>query len=206
MSGGLFQLLLDLRRKRLDIQLLQQLLHRFGAHAGVKFVLIGLPVLVVLPLAQQGVLFQLGVAGVNHDIGGKIQYLFQHAGAQVQQQAHPAGGPLEIPDMRNGGGQLDVAHPFAAHLGAGHFHAAALAHLALKADALILSAVAFPVLGRPKDALAEQAVALRLQGAVVDGFRFLDLAIAPGTDLVGRSKADLDRIELFIFHSANPLI
>ena len=32
-----------------------------------------------------------------------------------------------------------------------------------------------------------------------------DLAVAPGTDLVRGGKADLNRIEFFIFHSANPL-
>src|SRR5699024_10803469 len=113
---------------------------------------------------------------------------------------------LEVPDVRDRRGQLDVAHALAADLGAGDFNAALVADLALVADALILAAVAFPVLGRSKNALAEQTVALRLQGTVVDGFGFFNLAVAPGTDLIRGGKADLDRIELFISHSANPLI
>ena len=162
LAGGLLQLFLNLNRERLNIQLLQQLLYRLGAHTGIKFILIGFPVLVILPLTQQGVLLQLGVAGIDDDIGCEIQHLFQHTGAQVQQQAHAAAGALKVPDVGNGRSQLNVAHPFAAHLGAGHFHAAALADLALKADTLILAAVAFPVLSGSKNALAEQAVALRL--------------------------------------------
>ena len=111
-----------------------------------------------------------------------------------------AGDALEVPDVGNGSGQLDVAHALTAHLGLGDLYAAAITDLALVADALVLAAVAFPVLGGSKNAFAEQAVAFRLQGAVVDRFRFFDLAVAPGTDLFGRSKADLDRIEIVIFH------
>ena len=70
--------------------------------------------------------------------------------------------PLKYQMWETGRSQLNVAHPLAAHLGAGHFHAAALADLALIADALILAAVALPVLSGSKNALAEQAVALRL--------------------------------------------
>ena len=45
----------------------------------------------------------------------------------------------------------------------GDLDTAAIADLALVADALVLAAVALPVLGRSKNALAVQAVALRLQ-------------------------------------------
>ena len=62
-----------------------------------------------------------------------------------------------------------MAHALPAHLGAGDLHAAAVADLALEADLLILTAVALPVLRRPENALAEQAVALGLQSTVVDG-------------------------------------
>jgi hypothetical protein len=89
------------------------------------------------------------------------------------------GMPLKYQMWLTGRGQLDVAHALAADLGAGDLDAAAVADLALVADLLILAAVALPVLGRPEDALAEQAVPLRLQGAVVDGFGFLDFAVRP---------------------------
>ena len=81
-------------------------------------------------------------------------------------------------------GELDMAHPLAAHLGEGDFHAAFLAGDAAILDALILAAKALIVLHRPEDAGTEQAVALGLEGPVVDGFRLLDLTGRPGPDLL----------------------
>jgi hypothetical protein len=43
--------------------------------------------------------------------------------------------------------------------------------------ALVLAAQALVVLDRPEDARAEQAVPLRLEGAVVDRLGLLDLAV-----------------------------
>ena len=94
-----------------------------------------------------------------------------------------------------GGGQLDVAHTLTADLGTGDLHAAAVADLALVADLLVLAAVALPVLGGAENALAEQAVPLGLQGAVVDGLGLLDLAIRPGEDLLRGGHADLDGVK-----------
>ena len=73
-------------------------------------------------------------------------------------------------------------------LGLGDLDAAAITHLALVTDALVLTAVALPVLGRSKNALAVQAVTLRLQGAVVDGFGLFDLAVAPSADLLREAR------------------
>jgi hypothetical protein len=64
-----------------------------------------------------------------------------------------------------------VAHPLTTHLGASYLDAAALADDALEADALVLAAVALPVASRSEDLLAEQAVLLWLERAVVDGLR-----------------------------------
>ena len=102
--------------------------------------------------------------------------------------------------MADGRGQLDVAHALAADLGAGDLDAAAGADFALIADAFVFAAVALPVLGRAKDAFTEQAVALRLQGAVVDGLGLFHLAIAPFADLLGRGEPDLDRVKSVEFH------
>jgi hypothetical protein len=92
-------------------------------------------------------------------------------------------------DLRNqmwatGARQLDVAHALAAHLGQRHFDAALLADDALVLHALVLAAQALVVLDRPEDAGAEQAVALGLEGAVVDRLRLLDLAEGPRQDLL----------------------
>ena len=71
--------------------------------------------------------------------------------------------PLTNQMCADGGGQLDVAHALAAHLGARHFDAALVADDALVADALVLTAVALEVLGGPEDLLAEEPVLLRLR-------------------------------------------
>ena len=97
--------------------------------------------------------------------------------------------------MHGGGSQFDVAHTVAADLGAGHLDAAALADDALEADPLVLAAVALPVPGGAEDLLAEEAVLLGLERAVVDGLRLLDLAVGPLTDVVRSGKANAKFIE-----------
>ena len=47
-----------------------------------------------------------------------------------------------------------------------------------------------------EDAGAEQPVALRLEGAVVDGLRLGDFAVGPAADLFGRRKRNANRIEI----------
>src|SRR6202022_2554124 len=103
----------------------------------------------------------------GHHRCGEVQDLFQLLGSHVEQVADAAGDALEEPDVRDGGGQVDVTHARAANLGAGHLDAAALADDALVADALVLTAIALPVLGRTEDALAEEPVALGLEAAVL---------------------------------------
>ena len=155
--------------------------------------------LLVFGLGEQLVLLQLrdgGVARVQHDVAGEVQHLLQRPGADVQQRADAAGDALEVPDVGYGRGQLDVAHALTAHLGLGDLDAALVANDALEAGALVLAAVALPVLGGPEDALAEQAVALRLQRAIVDGFRLGDLAVGPFEDFLRRRQADLYGIKI----------
>ena len=103
---------------------------------------------------------------------------------------------LEVPDVADRGGELDVAHAVAAHLGARDLDAAALADDALEADALVLAAVALPVLGRTEDLLAEESVLLRLERAVVDGLGLLDLAARPLADLLRARESDAQSIEV----------
>ena len=91
-----------------------------------------------------------------------------------------------------------MAHALAAHLGQRHFHAALLADHAAMLEALVLAAQALVVLDRAENLGAEQTVALRLEGAVVDGFRLFDFAVGPGTDFLRRRQPDLDRVELFL--------
>jgi hypothetical protein len=88
-----------------------------------------------------------------------------------------------------------VTHALAAHLLARDFDTAALADDALVADALVLAAVALPVLRRTEDALAEQTVTLRLERAVVDRLRLRYLAGGPVADLLARGEPDANGVE-----------
>ena len=204
LAGGGLQLGVELLAELLQIDLLQQLLHGLGAHTGAEVVLILFAVITVFLLGQDLVLHQGRLAGIGDDIGSEVQHLLQNAGTDVQQQAHAGGDALEIPDVADGGGQLNVAHALTAHLGPGDLHAAAVADLALVADLLILAAVALPVLGGPENALTEQAVPFRLQRAVVDGLGLLDLAVGPLADHLRRSDADLDGVKGCVTHCSAP--
>src|SRR5215831_8332935 len=88
-----------------------------------------------------------------------------------------------------------MAHAIAAHLRQRHLDAAFLADDAAILHALVLAAQALIVLDRTEDAGAEQAVTLRLEGAVVDRLRLLDLAIGPGANPLGAGDGDLDLVE-----------
>src|SRR5207245_314418 len=124
------------------------------------------------------------------DRGREVEDLLELARGDVEQVADAARHALEEPDVRDRRGQVDVAHPLAANLLPRHLDAAALADDALVADALVLAAVALPVLGRTEDALAEETVTLGLQGAVVDRLRLRDLTGRPVADLLRRRETD----------------
>src|SRR5690606_22503750 len=81
------------------------------------------------------------------------------------------------------------------YLGASDLDATAFADDALEPDPLVFAAVALPVPGRTEDLLAEEPVLLRLERAVVDGFRLLDLAVRPLPDVVCRSQPDPEFVE-----------
>src|SRR6185312_12970460 len=129
-------------------------------------------------------------------VGREVDDPLEVLGRQVQQVAQAGRNALEVPDVGDRSGELDVAHPVAPDLGPRDLDAAALADDALEPHPLVLAAVALPVSGRTEDALAEQAVLLGLQGAVVDGLRLLDLAVGPRADLIRSGQADPELIEV----------
>jgi hypothetical protein len=101
-------------------------------------------------------------------------------------------------DFRNQMCAVGLAHALAPDLGERHLDAALLADHPTVLQALVLAAQALVVLDGPEDLGAEQPVALRLEGAVVDRLRLLHLAERPGTDLLRRRNADADGVE-FLF-------
>src|SRR4030088_236263 len=89
-----------------------------------------------------------------------------------------------------------MAKPLAAYLRLSDLHTALVANHAPVLHALVLAAEALPVGDRAEDLRAEQPVALRLEGAVVDGLRLGHLAERPRQDLVGRGERNPDGIEI----------
>ena len=75
--------------------------------------------------------------------------------------------------------QLDMAHPFAPNQASRNLHPAFIANYAFIANFLVFAAITFPILGRPENALAEQAVFLRFLRSVIYGFRPGDFAMRP---------------------------
>ena len=172
---------LELLRARLDVGV-APLLDALALHAH-------------LVLERGEVLVALVLVDRRDHVRREVDDLLEVLGGQVEQVAQPARDALEVPDVGDGCGQLDVAHPLAPHLGARDLHAAALTDDALEPDALVLAAVALPVAGGAEDLLAEEPVLLRLEGAVVDGLRLLHLAVRPLPDVLRRGQADAQFVE-----------
>src|SRR6202021_999204 len=116
-------------------------------------------------------------------------------------QADARGQRLQEPDVGDGRRQRDMAHALAPDARQGDLDAALLADDALVFHPLVLAAQALVVLDRTQDARAEQAVALRLEGAVIDRLRLLDLAEGPGQDFFRARDRDLDLIEGLRLHN-----
>src|SRR5207237_6849435 len=173
---------------------LEPLLERGERLVAIHVDALGLRLDLVLEVGQVGL--ALLVVDRRDDRRREVQDLLELARSDVEQVADAARDALEEPDVRDGRGEVDVPHALAAHLLAGHLDAAALADDALVADALVLAAVALPVLRRTEDALAEEPVALGLQGAVVDRLRLRDLARRPVANLLARRQSDADGVEI----------
>ena len=185
----------------IDVEALQQRADAFGAHQRFEFVTVLLDLVEVVFFGQQLLLLQRRHARFGHDEAFEVQHAFDVAQRHVEDHAQTRRQRLQEPDVRNRAGQLDVAHAFAAHLAQRDFNAAFFADHAAMLEALVLAAQALVVLDRAEDAGAEQAIALRLEGTVVDRFRLFNFAERPGTDFVRRRDADLDRVEFFFLRN-----
>ena len=177
---GLGQLDQKLLALAFQIDLGQELLDRLGANFSGKAVVAEFVLGAhIVFFGEKLILLQRGQTGFDNHEAFKIQNPLQILQRHVQQQANAAGQRLEEPDMGDRRGQLDMTHTVAPHLRLGNFNAAFLAGDALVLHALVLAAQAFVILGRAKDTGAEQAVPLRLEGAVIDRLGLLDLAKGP---------------------------
>jgi hypothetical protein len=82
--------------------------------------------------------------------------------------------------------EMYVSHTFAPYLFFGNFNAAPVTYDTFVTYALVFSAVTLVVSDGTEDALTEQPVALRLVGAVIDGFGLLYFASGMFEDILRR--------------------
>ena len=183
--------------QHVHVDLTQQLADGLGAHPHregvVAVLLLELPGLVH---GHEVLLLEPGnLPRLEDDVLLEVQDLLQLPQRHVEELADARGQALEEPHVRDGGGELDVAHPLPAHPGPRHLHAALVADHARELHSLVFPAGALVVLGGPEDAGAEEAVPLGLERPVVDGLRLLDLAVRPVADLLRRRQLDTDGAE-----------
>ena len=190
-------LLAERLAQRVDVDLLEHLEDGLAAHAGGELV-----VAVLLeraacsaPRVRSSPSRAAGLLRVDDDVRLAVEDLLEVLQRDVEDVADAARQALQEPDVRDRRGQVDVAEALTAHLGLDDLDAALLAHDPAVLHALVLAAVALVVLHRAEDLGAEEPVALRLEGAVVDGLGLLDLAVRPLADLLGRRERDADRAE-----------
>ena len=128
-------------------------------------------------------------------VRGEVDDFLEILGSKVEEVPEATWNTLEVPDVGNGRSKFDVTHALTTNLGASYFNTAALTDDALEAHPLVLTAVALPVASWSEDLLAEQAIFLRLECAVVDRLRLLNFTVRPRTNVVGRCKADTEFVE-----------
>ena len=196
LAGGRAHLLAERLAERVDVDALEHLEDGFAAHAGLELVVAVLvDELHVALLAEELAAREPRLLRVDDDVRLAVEDLLEILQRDVEHVADAARQALQEPDVRDRRGQVDVAEALAAHLGLNDLDAALLADDAAVLHALVLAAVALVVLHRAEDLRAEEAIALRLERAVVDRLRLLDLTVRPLADLLGRRERDADRAE-----------
>ncbi|MNJ21592.1 hypothetical protein D3C77_159460 [compost metagenome] len=181
----------------LQVDSVQQLADSLGTHTGVEVITELFQRFEVLLIVEQLTFFQSGHARIDNDIALEVENALDITQGHVHQQADTGRQRFQEPDVGNWRGQLDVRHALTTNLGQGDFNAALLTDNATVLQALVLTAQALVVLDWAKDLGAEQAVTLRLERTVVDGFRFFNFTERPRTDHLRRGQSDTDGVELF---------
>src|SRR6185503_7290846 len=148
----------------IDVDLAEQLTNSVGADT--NFVRTG----TVCRLERAELLFrdqlllrQIRRSWIDTDIALEVEYPLQPLEAHIEQGSDPARHALEEPDMRDRGRKLDMAHAFTANFGLNDLDTALVADNATVFHALVLAAVAFPILDRTKNLRAKQSVFFRLK-------------------------------------------
>ena len=129
-----------------------------------------------------GYVVQHGLAGLDDDVFLIVDDLVKLFARDVEQGAYLVGQGAEEPDMSHRNSEFDVSHTLTAHFLLCYLDTATVADNALITNAFIFATVAFPVACGTENALAEQTVALRLVGAVVDSLGLGDFAVGASLD------------------------
>ena len=132
---------------------------------------------------------------LNDNITLVIDDLVQFFGRQAQQITDFIRKRTEVPDVCNRNHQGDVSHALTTYFLFGHFYTTAVTDDTFISDTLVFTTVAFVIFNRSKNALTEQAIALRFVGAVVDGFRFQNFTTRMLQNDLWRSQGDGDFVE-----------
>ena len=181
----------------LQVDSVQQFADSFGTHAGIEIVAELFQRFEVLLVVQQLTFFKSGHAWIDNDIALEVENAFDITQGHVHQQADTGRQRFQEPDVGNRRSQFDVRHALTTNLGQCNFNAALLADHTTVLQALVLTAQALVILYRAKDLGAEQAVTLRFERTVVDGFRLFNFTERPRTDHLRRCQPNTDGVELF---------
>ena len=181
----------------LQVDSVQQFTDSFSTHAGIKVVAELFQRFEVLLIVQQLTFFQSGHARIDNDIALEVENTLDITQGHVHQQADTGRQRFQEPDVSHWRSQFDVSHALATDLGQCDFNATLLTDHTAVLQALVLTAQALVILYRAKDFGAEQAVTLRLERTVVDGFRLFNFTERPRTDHLRRCQSNTDGVELF---------
>ena len=190
-AHGLFDFLLEIG----EVEIGKNLLDRLGAHSGGEALTVLFLGVAEFRLGEELGFLERRVAGVDDNVILVINDALELAARHVEHEAEARGHAFVEPNVRNRHGEVDVAHALAAHAGQRDFHTATVADDALVLDAFVFSAGALPVACGTENAFAEKTALFRLEGAVVDGLRILDLAFAPTAHGVGGRHGDGNLVE-----------
>ena len=167
-----------------DLHHRKQFFDCFGAHFGNELAGILAHQFPITLIGQQLALFQiLNITRIDDDVGLEVEDLLEFSQRNIEQMPDTRRQALEEPDMRAGAGEIDVAQTLASHFGLSHFDAALVADHAAVLHAFVLTAKTFPIRDRTKDARAEQSIALRFEGAIVNRLGLGYFTVRPLTDL-----------------------
>src|SRR5690348_16764549 len=173
----------------LKIDLLQQDADRFGAdHGGEAVLAIFFLRLKIFFFGQELTWLQWRETGFENDVVLEIEHPLQILQRHVEHQTDTGRKRFQEPDMGDGRGELDMPHTVAPDLLDGDLDATFLADDALVLHPFVFAAKAFVVLYGAEDPGTEQSIPFWFEGPVIDGFRFLDLAMRPAKDLIRARK------------------